>query len=109
MALLVLGTPEWHREIPRVVARWTAWDSLDEMCRNSPTLRAPEDASLEEMEGILNLRYAFAFKAGREAHGDQTRDLMARYLSRRAYEAAARSLGDEEAPRPRLAAVGLNV
>lgn len=80
---LELGSPEWVAAMDALVRKETGWDSLDEMCRNSPTLR-PYDGSLKQLAICVQLREAFRFVTGREAYGDDPRNpVERRYLRTR--------------------------
>lgn len=74
----MVGSPEWHQQMNKLVRKWTGWDSLDHMCRGSPTLRVSAHASDAEAEAIREMRKAFKFITGREAHPQQNWDMKAK-------------------------------
>jgi len=63
--MALMGSPEWEREMNRLVKKYTGWDSLAHMCRNSPTLRVSKFDSEGNAHAIRELRKAYEFVTGR--------------------------------------------
>lgn len=79
---MMLGSPEWHRYMDKLVKRWTGWDSFNEMCNNTPTLRVSAHASDAEAEAIREMRTGWEFATGRKAHPKENWDMKAKKTRR---------------------------
>jgi hypothetical protein len=69
------GSPEWYREMDRIVRKYTGWDSLIQMCRNYPTLMVSKGSSADSSQAIYMMRAAYKFVTGREAYPTENWDL----------------------------------
>jgi hypothetical protein len=61
------GSPEWYKEMDKIVRDHTGWDSLRHMCLHTPTLRVTKNASANESQAIYMMRAAYKFVTGKEA------------------------------------------
>ena len=68
------GSPDWYREMDKIVKKWTGWSSLKEMCANRPTLRVSKHHSANESQAIYMMRDAYKFVTGREAYPEENWD-----------------------------------
>jgi hypothetical protein len=61
------GSPEWYREMDKIVKKHTGWDSLKHMCTGYPTLMVSKGSSADTSQAIYMMRAAYKFVTGREA------------------------------------------